>query len=444
MRRSFITDTTFRDGQQSLLATRLKTEDLISLCEDMDKVGFYSMEVWGGATFDTCLRYLKEDPWERLRLLKKHLPNTPLSMLVRGQSLVGYKHFPDDIVEKFITLAAKNGIDIFRIFDVLDDLRNVEFALKVAKKAGARVQGQILYTKSPFHSIDKYVEQAKKMEQMGFDDIVFEDMAGLMSPYEAEELYSKLKKVIKVPLHLHSHNTSGMATMCYTKAIELGVASIDTAMSPLAMGTSQPATETMVAAFAGTKYDTGIDIELLNKISKKLANILKNYNEIPNRFFKVDVDVLQYQIPGGMLSNLYAQLEAYKQTHLFQKVLDEVPRVRKELGYPPLATPASQFVGAQAATNVMTGQRYKIIPKEVRNYIRGLYGKPAAPIDIEVQKIAIGDEEPITCRPAETLKPQWNEIVSKLDKSLIIQEEDYVSYALFEGVAENYFKERKL
>lgn len=443
MSNSFITDTTFRDGQQSLMATRLTTNDLLSLCEDMDNVGFYSMEVWGGATFDTCLRYLNEDPWERLRKLKKKLPNTKTSMLIRGQSLVGYKHFPDDIVERFIACAHKNGIDIFRIFDVLDDLRNIEVPIKAAKKVGARVQGQILYTKSPYHSTKKYVKQALEMEKMGVDDIVFEDMAGLLTPYDVEELFTQLKKVIKVPLHLHCHSTSGMAVMCYLKAVELGVTSIDTAMSPLAMGTSQPATETMVAAFKDSKYESNLDIKQLNKIAKKLNKILENYNPIPNRFLKVDVDVLEYQIPGGMLSNLYAQLDQYGQSSKFQEVLEEVPRVRAELGYPPLATPASQFVGAQASVNVLTGERYKMIPVEVKNYIKGLYGKPPAEIDPIVRKKAIGNGGSIHCRPADLLSSKWDEIVLKIDKSLVCQEEDYLSYALFPDIAEEFFKKRK-
>ncbi len=444
MSRAFLTDTTFRDGQQSLLATRLKTKDLLSLCKDMNQVGFYSMEIWGGATFDTCLRYLNEDPWERLRKLKKELPDTKTSMLVRGQSLVGYKHFPDDIVEEFITYAHKNGIDIFRIFDVLDDLRNLEVPIKAAKKVGARVQGQILYTKSPVHNTENYVKQALKMEKMGVDDIVFEDMAGLMTPYDVENLFSQLKKAIKVPLHLHCHCTSGMALLCYLKAIELGVTSVDTAMAPLSMGTSQPATETMVAALKGSNYDTQLDIKRLNKITKKLYKILENYNPVPSRFLRVDVDVLEYQIPGGMLSNLYAQLDQYGQSSKFQEVLEEVPRVRAELGYPPLATPASQFVGAQAAINVLTGERYKMIPIEVKNYVKGLYGKSPSEIDPMVRQKAVGDEETINCRPADLLSPKWDELVSKLDKNIIYQDEDYLSYALFPKVAEKFLRNRKI
>ena len=438
-----ITDTTFRDGQQSLLATRITTEDLVSLCQDMDEVGFYSMEVWGGATFDTCLRFLNEDPWERLRLIKSHLKKTPISMLIRGQSLVGYKHFPDDIVEKFIEKAHENGIDIFRIFDVLDDLRNYETAIRTARRVGARVQGEILYTKSPHHNNELYVKQAKALEAMGVDDIVFEDMAGLMTPYDVEDLFAKLGVELSVPFHLHCHSTSGMATMCYLKAAEFGATSIDTAMAPLAMGTSQPAVETMVAAFQGTKYDTGLDIAKLNGISKKLAALLEKYDPIPSRFLKVDVDVLEYQIPGGMLSNLYSQLKQYEQLDKFQDVLKEVPRVRRELGYPPLATPASQFVGAQASANVLTGQRYKMIPIEVKNYIRGLYGKPPAAIDEEVKQIAIGDQEIISCRPADLLKARWEEIKAEVDIDLIQQEEDYLSYALFPKVALNFFKNRQ-
>lgn len=437
-----LTDTTFRDGQQSLLATRLSTKDLLSLCEEMDQVGFYSMEIWGGATFDTCLRYLNEDPWERLRLLKKSLPNTKTSMLVRGQSLVGYRHFSDDIVEKFMQCAHRNGIDIFRIFDVLDDLRNLEVPIQAAKNVGARVQGQILYTKSPIHNTEKYVQQALDMEKMGVDDIVFEDMAGLMSPYDLADLFSKLKTVLKVPLHLHCHSTSGMASMTYLKAVEIGTTSIDTAMAPLAMGTSQPATETVVAALKDSPYDTGLDMKKLNKITKKLYNILEGYNPVPSRFLRVDVDVLTYQIPGGMLSNLYAQLEQYGEVEKFQNVLEEVPRVREDLGYPPLATPASQFVGAQAALNVLTGERYKVIPVEVRDYVKGLYGKPPGEINPLVREKAIGSEDAVQCRPADLIAPQWDSLVATVDKSLIQQEEDYLSYAMFPNEAEAFFKSR--
>ncbi|MHC1759097.1 MAG: pyruvate carboxylase subunit B [Negativicutes bacterium] len=443
MAKVFLTDTTFRDGQQSLLATRLATADLLSLCGDMDQIGFYAMEVWGGATFDTCMRFLREDPWERLRLFKKNLPNTKTSMLIRGQSLVGYRHYPDDIVEKFITFAHKNGMDIFRIFDVLDDLRNLEVPIKVAKRTGARVQGQILYTKSPVHSTDKYIQQAQAMGKMGVDDVVFEDMAGLMSPFDAQELFTPLQRILKVPLHLHCHCTSGMALMTYLKAIEIGVTAVDTAMSPLAMGTSQPATETLVAALRNSIYDTQLDMERLNIISKKLSRILDKYNPIPNRFLKVDVDVLTYQIPGGMLSNLYAQLDQYGQADKFQAVLEEVPRVRKDLGYPPLATPASQFVGTQAAMNVLTGERYKMIPVEVKQYIKGLYGKPPAEINPEVRKKAIGDDEIITCRPADLLPPEWDKLIATVDKKWIQQEEDYISYAIFPEIAQEFFEQRK-
>ncbi|MDW7740476.1 MAG: pyruvate carboxylase subunit B [Bacillota bacterium] len=443
MNRVYLTDTTFRDAQQSMLATRLTTEELLSIAGDMNRVGFYAMEVWGGATFDACLRYLNEDPWLRLRAIKEKVKDTKASMLLRGQSLLGYQHYPDDIVEKFITYAYNNGINIFRIFDVLDDFRNLELPVKAAKKVGANVQGQILYTKSPIHSIEKYVELALELEKMGVDAIVFEDMAGLMSPFDAEKLCVSLLPELKVPLFLHCHSTSGMAMMTYLKAVESGVRYLDTAMSPLAMGTSNPATETMVAALKDSMYDTRLDLELLKIINEKLYTVLEGHNSIPNRFLQVDVNVLTYQIPGGMLSNLYAQLQQYNATDKFQQVLDEVPRVREELGYPPLATPASQFVGAQAANNVLSGERYKIIPKEVKNYIRGFYGKPPGEIDPKVMKKAIGDEEPITCRPADLFEPAWDKIRAELDSSLVEKEEDYLTYAMFPQVARDFFEKRK-
>ncbi|HDN80189.1 MAG TPA: oxaloacetate decarboxylase subunit alpha [Chloroflexi bacterium] len=435
-----ITDTSFRDAHQSLLATRMRTEDMLPIAPKMDQVGFHSMEVWGGATFDSAMRYLNEDPWERLRLLKEKLPNTPLQMLLRAQNVVGYKHYPDDIVERFIVRAKANGIDIFRIFDALNDPRNMAWAMKIAKREGAHVQAAICYTISPVHTIEKYVEMAKELVDMGADSICIKDMAGLLSPYVAYELVSRLKQEIEVPIQLHTHYTSGMATATVLKAIEAGVDIVDTAISSLALGSSQPPVETLVAILKGTPRDPGLDLKLLSEIAEYFSKVREKYKafEAPLR---VDVNVLRYQIPGGMLSNLVAQLKEQKALHLLPKVLEEVPRVREELGYPPLVTPTSQIVGTQAVLNVLFGERYKIIPQEVKAYIKGFYGRPPAPIDPEVKKLAIGDEEPINCRPADLIPPGFEKAKEEIGP-LAKSEEDILSYALFPQVARPFLERR--
>ncbi|MCS7286841.1 MAG: pyruvate/oxaloacetate carboxyltransferase [Anaerolineae bacterium] len=435
-----ITDTTFRDAHQSLLATRLRTEDMLRIAPLMDKVGFHSMEVWGGATFDAAMRFLNEDPWERLRLLREKLPNTKLQMLLRGQNVVGYRHYPDDVVEKFIVLAKANGIDIFRIFDALNDTRNMAWAMKVAKRVGAHVQPAISYTISPVHTIEKYVEMAKELVDLGADSICIKDMAGLLSPYVAYELVSRLKREVPVPIQVHTHYTSGMGTATLLKAIEAGADVVDTAISTMALGSSQPPTETLVAILRGTPWDPGLDLELLSEIAKYFGEIRAKYKayEVP---ITVDVNVLTYQIPGGMLSNLIAQLKEQKALHLLPKVLEEVPRVREELGYPPLVTPTSQIVGTQAVLNVLMGERYKVIPREVKDYIRGLYGRPPGPIDPKVKQLAIGDEEPIDCRPADLLLPALEKAREEIG-DLARSEEDVVSYALFPQVARPFLERR--
>lgn len=435
-----ITDTTFRDAHQSLLATRLRTEDMLRIAPLMDKIGFHSMEVWGGATFDAAMRFLNEDPWERLRLLREKLPNTKLQMLLRGQNVVGYRHYPDDVVEKFIVLAKANGIDIFRIFDALNDTRNMAWAMKVAKRVGAHVQAAISYTISPVHTIEKYVEMAKELVDLGADSICIKDMAGLLSPYVAYELVSRLKREVPVPIQVHTHYTSGMGTATLLKAIEAGADVVDTAISTMALGSSQPPTETLVAILKGTPWDPGLDLELLSEIARYFGEIKAKYKayEVP---ISVDINVLTYQIPGGMLSNLIAQLKEQKALHLLPKVLEEVPKVRAELGYPPLVTPTSQIVGTQAVLNVLMGERYKVIPREVKDYIRGLYGRPPGPIDPKVKQLAIGDEEPIDCRPADLLLPALEKAREEIG-DLAQSEEDVVSYALFPQVAKPFLERR--
>ncbi|ACX72736.1 oxaloacetate decarboxylase alpha subunit [Methanocaldococcus vulcanius M7] len=438
-----IVDTTFRDAQQSLIATRMRTEDMLPIAEKMDEVGFYSMEVWGGATFDACIRYLNEDPWERLRALKKRIQKTPLQMLLRGQNLVGYRHYPDDIVEKFVIKAHENGIDIFRIFDALNDVRNMETAIKTAKKVGAEVQGAISYTISPVHTIDQYVELAKKLEEMGCDSLCIKDMAGLLTPYEGYELVKRLKEEISIPIDVHSHCTSGLAPMTYLKVIEAGADIVDCAISPFAMGTSQPPTESIVVALKGTKYDTGLDLKLLNEIRDYFMKVREKYKMLISPISQiVDARVLIYQVPGGMLSNLVSQLKEQGALDRLEDVLKEIPRVRKDLGYPPLVTPTSQIVGTQAVLNVLTEERYKIITNEVVNYVKGFYGKPPAPINPELLKRVLDEgEKPITCRPADLLPPEWEKVKKEAEeKGIVKKEEDILTYALYPQIAVKFLR----
>ncbi|EEG76913.1 oxaloacetate decarboxylase subunit alpha [Dethiobacter alkaliphilus] len=436
-----ITDTSFRDAHQSLMATRMQTEHMLGVAELMDKIGFHSMEVWGGATFDSCMRFLDEDPWERLRKLRSVIKNTKLQMLLRGQNLVGYRHYADDVVEAFIKKAVANGIDIIRIFDALNDTRNMAKAMEVTRKEGAHVQATLSYTLSPVHNLDYFVDMASQMVDLGADSIAIKDMAGLISPYDAVELVTRLKEV-GVPIQLHCHYTSGMASMAYLKAIEAGVDVVDTACSPLALGTSQPPTESLVAALKGTPYDTGLDLDLLSQASEFFKEIRKHYYIPLDIALGVDTNVLNYQIPGGMISNLASQLEQQKASHLLPEVLKEVPRVREDLGYPPLVTPTSQIVGSQAVVNVLLGERYKMISTEVKNYVRGLYGRSPAPLNEELQKKVLGDAEPAQCRPADLLEPQM-EAAAKEVGELAESEEDVISYAIFPQVAEAFFKRRK-
>ncbi|MBS3975184.1 MAG: oxaloacetate decarboxylase subunit alpha [Syntrophomonadaceae bacterium] len=435
-----ITDTTLRDGHQSLLATRMRIEHMLPILHKIDAIGYYSLEVWGGATFDTCLRFLGEDPWERLRTLKKHL-KTPLQMLLRGQNLVGYKHFADDVVEEFVKKSVINGIDIIRIFDALNDVRSMKKAVEVAKEAGAHVQGTVSYTISPVHTFEHHAAVAKTLEDFGADSICIKDMAGLITPFDAFELISLLKSRLSIPVQLHCHYTSGMASMAYLKAVEAGVDAIDTAISPLSLGTSQPATETMVAALKNTPYDTGLDLIKLSEIAEYFREVRKHYAEFDVTANTVDANVLMYQIPGGMISNFISQLAQQNALDKLNQVLEEVPRVRKDFGYPPLVTPSSQIVGTQAVLNVIGGGRYKMVTNEVKAYMKGLYGQPPAPVNEEVRKKIIGKEEPITCRPADLLEPQLEKARAEIGDQ-IEKEEDVLTYIMFPQVAKKFFEDR--
>jgi len=435
-----LTETVLRDAHQSLLATRMRTRDMLPIVEKLDEVGYFSLEMWGGATFDTCIRYLNEDPWERLRQLKKHMSNTPAQMLLRGQNLVGYRHYSDDVVDKFVTKAHDNGIDIFRIFDAVNDIRNMETAISVAKREGAHVQGTICYTTSPVHTVEKYVELAKDLEHLECDSLCIKDMAGLLSPHETHRLIKAIKKEVSLPIALHCHCTSGMAPMSYMAACEVGVDVLDTALSPLSGGTSQPPTESMVAAVAGTPYDTGLDLALLAEIAAYFKELKEKYRGILDPISEqIDTNVLVYQIPGGMLSNLVSQLKEQNALDRYDAVLAEMPKVRAELGYPPLVTPTSQIVGTQAVLNVLMGERYKVIPKEVRDYVRGLYGRPPTPISDEMIAKIIEDDEPITCRPADLIEPEYEKMKKEAEEmGLVKKEEDVLTYILYPAIAPKF------
>lgn len=442
MGRVKLTETVFRDAHQSLLATRMRTRDMLPIAELLDQVGYFSMEVWGGATFDTCIRYLNEDPWERLRALKLAMPNTQMQMLLRGQNLVGYRHYADDVVEKFVEKAAKNGVDVFRIFDAVNDIRNMEKSIRVAKRMGAHVQGAVCYTISPVHTIEQFTEFTVRLAEMDCDSICIKDMAGLISPHYASELVRSIKREVNLPVCLHTHCTAGLAQMSYLAAVEAGADILDTAISPLSGGSSQPSTESVVAAFRETPYDTGLDLELLTEIKRYFDRLMDVYAPVFNPIAaKIDTNVLVYQVPGGMLSNLVAQLIEQKAIDRYDEVLAEIPRVRADLGYPPLVTPTSQIVGTQAVLNVLTGERYKVVPKEVRDYVKGLYGRPPAEIDPKIRMKILEDEEPITVRPADLLPPEYEAAVREVDAlGLAKKEEDYLTYALYPQIAIKFLK----
>jgi pyruvate carboxylase subunit B len=413
---------------------------MLPVAQKLDAVGFWSMEVWGGATFDTCLRYLREDPWERLRALRAAMPNTKLQMLLRGQNLVGYRHYADDVLERFIERSAANGIDVFRIFDALNDVRNLERAVREVRACGKHVEAAISYTVSPVHSIERFVELAKRLEDLGTDTLCIKDMAGLLTPFDAYRLVSRLKASVSVPIHLHSHDTAGMGSMSALMAVLAGIDILDTAISPLSGGASHPPTESIVAALQHTPYDTGLDLTALQPIADHFRTVRRKYRQFESDFTGVDAAILTSQIPGGMLSNLAAQLAEQQALDRMKEVLDEVPRVRKEMGYPPPVTPASQIIGTQATLNVLTGERYKVITTETKNYFLGLYGRPPGPLDPEVMARAIGDEEPIKTRPADRLEPELEAIKQELPDASI---EDQLSFALFPAIAREFFEARK-
>ena len=441
-----ICDTILRDAHQSLIATRMRLEEMIDILPAMDEVGYYSLECWGGATFDSCIRFLDEDPWERLRVIRKNCPKTKLQMLFRGQNMLGYRHYADDAVEYFVQKSVDNGIDIIRIFDALNDIRNLETAIKATKKSGAHMQAAISYTHSPVHNIAYFVDYAKQLENAGADSICIKDMAALITPSAAYDLVKELKKAVKVPIDLHTHYTSGLASMSLLKAIEAGVDIIDTAMSPLAMGTSHAATESMVAALEGTEYDTGLDLKKLDVVRAHFAKLRQKYLDsglLSPKVMGVDANTLIYQVPGGMLSNLVSQLKQAGKEDQFEEVLREVPNVRKDAGYPPLVTPTSQIVGTQAVFNVILGQRYKNVTKEFRALVRGEYGKTPAPISDEFRKQILGDEKPITCRPADQIAPEMEKLRKEFPQEYYEQEEDVLTMAMFPQVAPKFFESRK-
>jgi len=444
MKKIYFTETVLRDAQQSLIATRMPYEDFEGILEKIDEAGYYSIECWGGATFDSCLRYLNEDPWERLRKIKSKVKNTKLQMLLRGQNLLGYRHYPDDVVRMFVRKSIENGMDIIRIFDALNDLRNIEVAVDETIKAGGHAQGTIVYTISPIHNLEMYVKIGRELESMGVHSICIKDMAGIMSPKEAYELVKALKENVKVPVFLHTHSTTGLGILTYLKAVEAGVDGIDTAISSFSGGTSQPPTETLNYALKQMGYDTNLNDKILKEINDFFKPVKDKFikNGILNPFvLSTDTDALVYQIPGGMLSNLIAQLKQQNALDKLEKVLSEVPRVREDLGYPPLVTPMSQMVGTQAAANVLAGERYKVILKEVKAYIRGEYGKPPGKINPELVKKVLGDEKPIEGRFADTLEPIFEKTKAQL-KDFAKTDEDVLSYILFPQVAEEFLKNR--
>ena len=445
MKKVNITETVLRDANQSLIATRMPFNDFEEILEKIDKAGYHSIECWGGATFDSCLRYLSEDPWERLRRIKSKVKNTKLQMLLRGQNLLGYKHYPDDVVRKFVEHAVKNGIDIVRIFDALNDFRNIQVAVEETLKHGAHAQGAICYTLSPIHNLENYVKMGKELEGMGVNSICIKDMAGIMGPQEAYDLFKALSETVKVPLILHTHSTTGLGPMTYMKAVEAGCTGIDTAISVFSGGTAQPATETMSYALRQMGYETGLNEKVLKEINDFFRPIKEKFLEagVLNPYVMgTETDALTYQIPGGMLSNLIAQLKQQNSLDKLDEVLQETPRVRKDLGYPPLVTPMSQMVGVQAATNVLMGERYKNVSKEVKAYLKGEYGKAPGEINPDLIKKVLGDEKPITGRFADNMEPEFNKAKKKLG-SLAENDEDVLSYIAFPQIAEKFLRERQ-
>jgi oxaloacetate decarboxylase alpha subunit len=442
-RRVSITDTTLRDAHQSLWATRMRLTDILPIAERIDDIGYHSVEVWGGATFDVCMRFLNEDPWDRLYRIREKIKRTKLQMLLRGQNLVGYRHYADDLVEEFIKRAVAGGIDIIRIFDALNDVRNMRKAIEVTKREGAHAQGTICYTISPVHDIESYVKTAKEIVELGADSLCIKDMAGILAPYTAYELVKRLKEEVEVPIQIHAHASTGMAASTYIKAFEAGADVVDCAVAPLSLYTSQPAVETLVASLRGTPYELDLDFEAIRDVSEYFEVVSKKRKLMGQEQPLIDITVITHQIPGGMATNLIAQLEQQNALDRLEEVLEEIPRVREDLGYPPLVTPTSQLVGTQAVFNVLLGERYKIIPREIENYVRGYYGKPPAPISEELKAKVLKEEEPIQCRPADLLEPELPRAKRELDPELVEKEEDYISYAIFPDAALKFFRWRK-
>ena len=441
MSKVYVTDLVLRDGHQSLIATRMRTEDMLPICGKLDHVGFWSLEAWGGATFDACVRFLREDPWERLRKLRRALPNTRIQMLLRGQNLLGYRNYSDDVVRAFVQKSADNGVDVFRVFDAMNDLRNLKVSIEAVKTAGKHAEGAICYTTSPVHDIPHFVELARGMAEMGCDTIAIKDMAGLLTPFTAYELVCAIREATDLPVHTHSHATSGLAHMTHLKAVEAGATIIDTCVGAFAEGASHPTTQSLVAALAGTVYDTGLSLPLIEEISAYFKEVRKKYWQFESEFTGTDTRVLINQVPGGMISNLANQLKEQGALDRMDAVLEEIPRVREDLGYPPLVTPTSQIVGTQAALNVLTGARYKSITNEVKLYLQGRYGRAPGHVNEEVRKLAVGDLDITTCRPADLLPDELDKLHGEID-SLAKSDEDVLTYAMFPDLAKTWLQER--
>ncbi|MFP5409637.1 MAG: sodium-extruding oxaloacetate decarboxylase subunit alpha [Gammaproteobacteria bacterium] len=441
MTQVFVTDLVLRDGHQSLIATRMRTEDMLPICSKLDAVGFWSLEAWGGATFDACVRFLREDPWERLRLLRKALPNTRIQMLLRGQNLLGYRNYSDDVVRAFVKKSADNGVDVFRVFDAMNDLRNLRVSIEAVKAAGKHAEGALCYTTSPVHDIPHFVALAKGMAEMGCDTIAIKDMAGLLTPYTAYDLVCAIREATHLPIHTHSHATSGLAHMTHMKAVEAGATIIDTCVGAFAEGASHPTTQSLVAALAGTAYDTGLSLPLIEEISAYFKDVRRKYWQFESEFTGTDTRVLINQVPGGMISNLANQLKEQGAIDKMDAVLEEIPRVREDLGYPPLVTPTSQIVGTQAALNVLTGARYKSVTNEVKLYLQGRYGKAPGHVNEEVRKLAVGDLEVTTCRPADLLADELDKLRNEIE-GLAKSDEDVLTYAMFPDLAKTWLQER--
>ena len=441
MPKILISELVLRDGHQSLIATRMRLDDMLPILPKLDSAGFWSLEAWGGATFDTCVRFLREDPWERLKTLRKHLPNSRIQMLLRGQNLLGYRHYPDDVVRAFVQKSADNGVDVFRVFDAMNDLRNLRVSIEAVKKAGKHAEGTICYTTSPVHDIPHFVALAKELETMGCETVAIKDMAGLLTPYTAAELVGAIKAAVKMPIHMHCHATSGMSAMSMLKGVENGATMLDTCNSSFGEGASHSSTESIVAALADTEYDTGLDLGHLQEITAYFREVRKKYWQYESAFTGVDTRVLANQVPGGMISNLSNQLKEQGSIKRMDEVLAEIPRVREDLGFPPLVTPTSQIVGTQAVLNVLTGERYKTITTEVKNYLQGQYGKAPGKINEQVRSLAIGNAEVIECRPADKLEPELEKLRSEIE-GLAKSEEDTLTYAMFPDLARTFFQER--